>query len=258
MPQPIRTVAHHTSPAEHALVLAMVGFPTFCGTPPSESAPSFIKPSLSKVPSVPSSTIAPSSLTEWPLLTPDEVNMSQGSLEIDFRTASAVQNQMEEFYRKIGWWKGPNSTPSIRGNVRNFWVNSGRKGASWLIERISRESHIDLLDGVANILADIGQASVEPIIGILGSGRPSRNQAEVLLKALGWIEAPLHAVSIPRVNLESVLERYLDHSDPDIREAALASTHILPNESRSAILRRRRDIEPNSDVLDAIVDILGE
>ncbi len=70
-----------------------------------------------------------------------------------------IPHEIEEFetyYRLIGWWRGPFGTREAQNAVRHFWVNHGAVGAEWLIERIARESHGDVLDGVANLLADIG------------------------------------------------------------------------------------------------------
>ncbi len=61
-------------------------------------------------------------------------------------------------------------------------MSQGDAGAKWLVERLARETHVDVLDGAANLLADIGPKSVEPIVNSLEHER-TRDHAEVLLKA---------------------------------------------------------------------------
>jgi hypothetical protein len=110
-----------------------------------------------------------------PLETSSNTVLTEGEIE-----------EFEEFYRRIGWWRGPVATPEARKSVREFWVDRGPRAVTWLVERIAKETHGDVLDGVANLLADIGPASIEPIIGKM-EGEPTRDQAEVLLKALARV-----------------------------------------------------------------------
>ena len=167
-----------------------------------------------------------------------------------------LTEKFEQFYRKIGWWRGPNASQDVRTSVREFWTLSGSTGAKWLIDRIARETHIDVLDGVANLLADIGPSSIDPIIHKL-KAKPTRDQVEVLLKALGWIEAPRHAIAIHQVDLEDALQNYLGHTESDIRSAACAATRILPGSRALALLNRRRRVESDPEVLEAIDEALG-
>jgi len=167
-----------------------------------------------------------------------------------------LREKFEHYYRKIGWWRGPNASQDVRKSVRDFWAHSGSVGAKWLIDKIARETHIDVLDGVSNLLSDIGPSSIDPIIYKL-KAKPTRDQVEVLLKALGWIEAPRHAIAIPQVILESVLQDYLWHTESDIRSAACAATRILPGSGARALLERRRRVESDPEVLEAIDEALG-
>jgi hypothetical protein len=135
-------------------------------------------------------------------------------------------NDFEIFYRRIGRRTGPFATRDARQATRDFWVASGRDGAEWLVDRLVQEIHLSLLEGVANLLADIGAKSIEPILRALEAGVKS-DQAQALLNALSWIEAAPHAISIDPVILEKVMGRYLSDADPDVREAACAATSIL-------------------------------
>jgi hypothetical protein len=161
----------------------------------------------------------------------------------------------EAVYNRIGWWRGPFATLAARKEVREFWLRNSVVGASWLVERLATETHGDVLDGVANLLADIGTGSIKPIIGKLAD-KPTRDQTEVLLKALGWIEAPRDATIVDPQSVETTLDTYLSDKDLDIRAAACAATRILPRERAIALLTKRRRIERDSYVLEAIDEAL--
>ena len=124
-------------------------------------------------------------------------------------------------------------------------------GAQWLVERIARETHVDVLDGVANLLADIGTKGIAAIARKL-EAEPTRDQAEVLLKSLGWIEAPQDVGGIHLESLGKSLEKYLWFEDVDIRVAACAATRILPGDRAGVLLDRRRATERDPRVLESI------
>lgn len=159
-------------------------------------------------------------------------------------------------YQRIGWHRGQFATPDARREVQRFWIEQGVIGAAWLVARIADETHESILQGVANLLADIGQASIGPILYTLG-GDPGRDRAVVLLKALGWIGKGRHADGVDRLTIEDILGRYLADSDPDIREATCIATAILPSDSAISLLRHRRGIETGREVLAAIDEGLG-
>ena len=162
-------------------------------------------------------------------------------------------SEFEDFYQRIGWRTGPFASREAQKSVRDFWVSQGDAGAKWLVERLARETHVDVLDGAANLLADIGPKSVEPIVNSLEHER-TRDHAEVLLKALGWIEAPQDVSPIHLDHLVRALATYLAHPDADIRAAACAATRILPSDRAIALLTRRRESESDPEVLEAICD----
>ncbi len=162
-------------------------------------------------------------------------------------------SEIEDFYQRIGWRSGPFASREAQKSVRDFWVSQGDAGAKWLVERLARETHVDVLDGAANLLADIGPKSVEPIVNSLEHER-TRDHAEVLLKALGWIEAPQDVSPIHLDHLVRALATYLAHPDADIRAAASAATRILPYDRAIDLLTRRRESESDPEVLEAIDD----
>ena len=111
------------------------------------------------------------------------------------------EEELEDAYQKIGWWTGPNATPESQALVRDFWRLQGDRGLGWIVARLRREWHIDLLDGVASLLAQAGGAGILPILDEL-ERQPRRDQAEALLKALGWMGE--QGIRVPPSSAESV------------------------------------------------------
>ena len=141
------------------------------------------------------------------------------------------ERAFEAEYKKIGVWKGRLGTAQERARVLQFWKDHGQQGARWLCRRLRRETHVDALDGVANILANIGEASLAPIVEEL-EREPSPEQSEAMLFALKWIRPSETHPSLDR--LVRVLERLLRNGDPDLVERSCAATRVLD---------RRRAIE---------------
>src|SRR5271157_1840143 len=80
------------------------------------------------------------------------------------QAAVCCEDSLEAMYQKIGWWKGPNATAEARTLVCDFWRDQGDQGLRWLVSRLRPEGHIDLLDGVASILAQIGDTAIAPVL----------------------------------------------------------------------------------------------
>jgi hypothetical protein len=163
--------------------------------------------------------------------------------------------EREKHYNRLGWSKGPYATAESRNLVREFWVEKGTEGAKWLIERISRERHIDALEAVANLLAEFGAAAVGPILNRLRDD-PTRDEAEVLLNALSWIETTDDAVVIDVENVANVLEAFFSDTDPDIRAAAYYATRILPRFRAASLLSEQRSVERDGDAIGALNEAL--
>jgi hypothetical protein len=163
----------------------------------------------------------------------------------------------EDVYQKIGWSKGPNATPEAQALVREFWRLQGARGLRWLVNRLRRERHIDLLDGVASLLAQAGLAGIPPILDEL-ERRPSRDQAEALLKALGWMgEQGLEAEPSSVTRLEMALSMFLHHDDTGVREWAARAARLVPREQAVRLLRSQFDVEPDADVRQAMEETIG-
>jgi hypothetical protein len=177
-------------------------------------------------------------------------NIRKGlELLIDDRTC-------EEYYQRLGWSTGPFARQPARKQTRQFWVSKGAAGARWLAKRLATESHVDVLEAVASLLADFGEKSVSPIVRELDD-KPTRDQAEVLLKALGWIEAPSNATAVCREFVQRILEKYAADKDADVRAAAYSATRILPDDAATELLTRRRAVEIDPDARDAINEALS-
>ena len=122
-------------------------------------------------------------------------------------------------YHKIGWWKGPNATGEARTLLCDFWREQGDQGLRWLVSRLRPEWHIDLLDGVASILARWARLQSPPrltnwsaAVSRTGRGPP---------QGAGWIGEQGKATSAPLgARLGLVLATFLGADDPGLREWA--------------------------------------
>jgi hypothetical protein len=170
---------------------------------------------------------------------------------------SVAERKFEERYRRLGWSTGPFALQNVKRQTREYWVAEGVRGARWLAKRLATESHAEVMDAVASLLADIGHQSIPPIVDELDN-EPTRDQAEVLLKALGWIEAPLDAAARNRETLRRTLEKYASDEDADVRAAAYAATRILPSDAAVKLLARRRSYETDQYAREAIDEALAD
>jgi hypothetical protein len=165
------------------------------------------------------------------------------------------QEQCENYYGQLGWWKGPFAAAEVRNSTREFWLKKGAAGAEWLINRIGNETQSDAMDAVANLLADFGIKAIDPIVRKL-QNKPTSDQSEVLLKALGWIEGTEDAVPVDPDLREKTLAEYFLVQDPDVRAAAYAATRILPRERAISLLRGRTGIENDAFAVGALEEAL--
>ena len=166
-------------------------------------------------------------------------------------------DDFEEQYQKIGWWKGPHATPAARQDVRDFWASRGCRGARWLVRRLRSESHRDLLSGVTNLLADLGEFSLQPIVDELESG-PSHEQAEALLKALGWLGTAGMTAGLLTGQLAPILAAFLAHDDLDLRQTACRATSLLAPERALALLEPRLPVESSTEVRQTIKETIAQ
>jgi hypothetical protein len=173
------------------------------------------------------------------------------------QAAVCCEDSLEAMYQKIGWWRGPNATAEARTLVSDFWRDQGDQGLRWLVCRLRPEWHIDLLDGVASILAQIGDTAIPPILDVLDR-QPPRDQAEALLKALGWLGEQEKAASPALVErLGLVLATFLGADDPGLREWAARAARLLPREQAVGLLEGLVNAEPDADVRHAIQETVA-
>jgi hypothetical protein len=169
----------------------------------------------------------------------------------------ASEEGFEDAYQKIGWWKGPNAMPEVQAYVRDFWQRQGERGLKWLIGRLRQESHIDLLDGVASILARAGGLAILPILEEL-ERQPQHDQAEALLKALAWMGEDGVRLNPPSLEgLETALSTLLHQDDVGLREWSARAARLFPHERAVELLATHLDAEPDADVRQAIEEIVG-
>jgi predicted HTH domain antitoxin len=166
-------------------------------------------------------------------------------------------DSFEDQYQRIGWWRGPLATSSARQEVHDFWASRGSLGARWLARRLRSESHLELLSEVANLLADLGELSLGPIVEELEL-EPSRDQAEALLKALAWLGAAGINAGSRAGRLIPILSAALKHDDPDVRDAASRATSLLTPGHARALLESRLAVEPSTEVRQTIEETIAQ
>ncbi len=171
------------------------------------------------------------------------------------RIEGALLEQCEREYQKVGWWKGPHATPEARQAVRTFWVGLGEPGVCWLAQRIGRESHVDLLDGVTNLLISFGPAGLPLILNTL-QGDVTPVQAEHLLTVLRWTRLTGQEHLQPQLN--AVLRHFLAHESAEVRQAAVRAARALPRDRARQMLLERRAAEPDPEVAEAIAEELDD
>ncbi len=122
----------------------------------------------------------------------------------------------EDHYQKLGRWKGSDASAEAQAESRRFWHESGFAGIAWLVARIREEPQDDRLRGAASMLADLGMASLGPILETL-QAEPTSGQSLALLWALGWLGDQQETQDL---RIELILVQYLFDEDPELREAA--------------------------------------
>ncbi len=68
--------------------------------------------------------------------------------------------------------------------MSNFWRERGDHGLKWLVSRLRPEGQIDLLDGVASILARIGDTAIPPFLTSWSSAVTFKSKAQKEMTAV--------------------------------------------------------------------------
>ncbi len=157
----------------------------------------------------------------------------------------------EEEYQRIGCWTGPDATPEAWESRREFWRSSGKDGVLWLVRRLRQERHIDVLDGAASLLAELGEIILVPAFEELGRSR-SRDLALCLIWALVSLSESAPGLRIGAGPPEPILAARLQDDDPDIREAAAEAMRLLGPERAARWLEQRLRDETNEEVRQTI------
>jgi len=152
----------------------------------------------------------------------------------------------------LGNWKNPES---VRRAARDFWGASGGEGIRWLVSRLRDEVQVEAIHAASSLLARLGEAAIGPAIEELANA-PTPDQALALLNALGSLGAAESRPTLEGALADRVLADFLQHDDPDLREAA-ASWIVTERGRKGDVLRPRRPlrflgkISPAGDVASA-------
>ena len=161
-------------------------------------------------------------------------------------------DEAERQFRGLGDWKHQDTGTA----AREYWLSAGAQGIEWLVRRLRGETHVEMLHDAAALLADLGRASIRPIIEELDRD-PAVDQALALLRALAWLGESHERPTLEGAQGELILAGLLQHEDPDVREATACAMRLLRPERAAHWLTRRRRVEPDEDVRAAIEDELN-
>ena len=154
----------------------------------------------------------------------------------------------ERHYLALGSWKNPES---VRRAARDFWGASGMEGIHWLVSRLRDEVQIEAIHAASSLLAGLGEAAIGPAVEELAND-PAPDQALALLNALGSLGEAESSPTLEGALAELVLADFLQHDDPDLREAAAEALRLLPPERAVHWLTHRLRDEADAGVREAI------
>lgn len=142
-----------------------------------------------------------------------------------------------------------------REERKQLWSCHVNVGAGILLERAKRDTDIERLVEVSELLSDM--TSPDSILGTLSRTEDARPEYyESLLRAIRWMERPLGGRA-EQLLLE-ILQRLAGSNSVDIRETAYTAAACLPGESASRFLRNSLRVEPDQDAQEVINDVLDE
>lgn len=155
---------------------------------------------------------------------------------------------LEAAYRRLGARKGPHANPSAWHDAKCFWRETGTDGAEWLVRRLRTERRVEVLDDAANVLAEIGEPGIAPVLDGL-EGSKARPQEEALLTALRWLRLPPASSLVGRA--ESLLARLSESDDVDLAVLACLATRALGRERAIPFLERVEQETAEDEVREA-------
>jgi hypothetical protein len=156
--------------------------------------------------------------------------------------------EAERHYLALGNWKNPES---VRRAARDFWVASGGEGIRWFVGRLRDEVQVEAIHAASSLLTRFGEAAIGPAVEGLAND-PTPDQALALLNALGSLGEAESSPTLEGALAELVLADFLQHDDPDLREAAAEATRLLPPERAVHWLTHRLRDEADAGVREAI------
>lgn len=123
----------------------------------------------------------------------------------------------EDLYQRLGRTRGPFGTRQAREATRKAWEAKGWAGALWLLGRVRRERHLDVLDAVAEVLAEHRDRVIPTVEGCFTGSSTGEHDYQAML---------LRAAKLARTNdredarLLSMASEGARSPDAEVREAA--------------------------------------
>jgi len=196
----------------------------------------------------------------------DVLMFREGIEQVGGRTNALVCEQdinsattpFEQWYDLLSKWAVAHGSREVHDRLMNIWRTSGERGAYWLTQHLLIEKQIDVQEAALEALVKIGRPAIPYVIGSLAqfSEMDDSEHAALLLRALRWFrqdDLSAQLDMIPRL-----IQRFLQSSDRELREAAYRCAEILPSRQAVDILTIARLSEPDSELQEVIDELLEE
>jgi hypothetical protein len=161
---------------------------------------------------------------------------------------------LEKAFRRMATSTAFSSSRRDMSADLKVWRASGLQGVYWLLEKIRHETGNETLNAVANILSSLGDSALPPMVRLL-QAQPAPDQAYCLLEALARFGEQNGSVVD---EIASAINKYINSTDLDLRQAAVSATSALPSKNALEILRAAVRVESDATIREFIGDEINE
>jgi len=174
----------------------------------------------------------------------------------DVEEEALDQNRKFEIaYPALADRRGANATPAGRSLSRKIWMNAGQDAAKWLIDQLEKEQHLEMIDGIAETITELGSLALFAVLSKLEKEAKAKPEYTALLDALSWMTLTLQPVVKSRI--EGIIRRYLESPAIDCKIAALHLTRLLDDDAARSWIERAKQ-NADSELQEEIDDLLDE
>lgn len=149
---------------------------------------------------------------------------------------------LEDLYQRLGRTRGPFGTRQGREATGKAWETKEWAGALWLLDRVRRERHLDVLDAVAETLAAHRDRVIPTVVGCFTSSSTGEHDYQAML---------LRAAKLARTSgredarLVAMASEGARSPDAEVREAAYLLLGAIGSDAAQKVLRDALRAEQN-------------